>query len=102
MTIIKTVNGLKERQDKVEEEIGKIRKDMTRLETENQSMKLATSKLGKNLEEIMDGKFSDAMIAKIGKEMEKITKNVTSDLSNVKEYLQKIPWTPNRKLSAQL
>ena len=79
MSIIKTVNTLKERQDKVEEEFGKLKKDMSRLETDNQSIKLVNSEIGKNLKEIMEGKLPDALITRIGKEIEKVAKNVTSN-----------------------
>ena len=95
MSIIKTVNSLKERQDKVEEEFGKMKKSISKLEADNESIKLANSKMDKNLEEIMDGKLPDALIARIGKEIEKVTKTVATDLFSVKEDMKNLTQTLN-------
>src|SRR6266516_2681155 len=89
MSIIKTVNSLKERKDKVEEDFDMIKKDMSILKTDNQSIKLSNSKIRKNIEETMEGKLCDALITRIGKEIEKVTRSVTSDLCTVKEDIRK-------------
>ena len=99
MPIIKTVNTLKERQDKVEEEFGKLKNDMTRIETENILMKVENTKVAKNLEDIMKGKLPDAMLARIEKEIEKMTKSVTNDLSTVKEDLKKMNVDTDKKIA---
>jgi len=98
MSIIKTVNSLKERQDKVEEEFGKVKEDMKRLVVENQSMKVSTSKISQDIEQIMDGNLTNAMITRIGQEIEKVTKSVTNDLSNVKEDIKKLNSDTEQKI----
>src|SRR6267154_2086180 len=100
MSIIKTMNSLRERQDKVEEEVDKMKKDMSKLETDNRSIKLENTKIGKNLEEIMDGKLPDDLIARIGEEIEKVTKSVANDLSTVKENLKKINSDTEQKIAS--
>src|SRR5437867_4470178 len=83
MFIIKTENQFKERQDKVKE-FDKIKKRVLKLETDNQSLKFSNSKVGKHLEEIKQGRLPDALITRIGKYIENVTKNVTSDLCTEK------------------
>ncbi len=90
------------RHDKVEEEIDKIKKGITRLETDNQSIKLSNSTIGKKIEEIMEGKLPDALIARIGKEIEKVTKSVTIDLGTVKEDLKKVKSDTEQKIVAAI
>ena len=72
MEVIKVLSGLKQRQDKIEAEFGNLRKDMKKLENDQEAVQETSMKTEKNLQKLLDGKMPEVLVKSIVQEIEKV------------------------------